>query len=355
MAGTIVKRYVGQKVNVVRWKPPVTHYGDTNTFVAGSWDDVENSVGVWRIPESEDDPVPVSSLPHQGDVTDIQYVTRDSFMVGSSTGAVRLCRHNAEDKVEAVSCWDKVHSFITGPAPCTSLACSGEQIASVGEDGKLVILNPNQKKPVRVLEGVGGCSLYAVMFVRTHEVLTSSMQGHLKLWDLRAPQQAKGLLFNPDQVAVCNLAGHPTQQHLVAAGGEDGTLALWDMRNTGHPFTIIAAHNGPICQVQFHPVAPEHLFTCGFDGQLLHWDASASAKPTHLSYKGPQDVSGGSVTVWLGSEVSRGATDTTCILQSPLPINSLDVEGATLIAGSDNEAIYVVGQVLKKRLDDMVY
>lgn len=155
MAGTIVKRYVGQKVNVVRWKPPVTHYGDTNTFVAGSWDDVENSVGVWRIPESEDDPVPVSSLPHQGDVTDIQYVTRDSFMVGSSTGAVRLCRHNAEDKVEAVSCWDKVHSFVTGPAPCTSLACSGEQIASVGEDGKLVILNPNQKKASQSIRGSG--------------------------------------------------------------------------------------------------------------------------------------------------------------------------------------------------------
>lgn len=53
------------------------------------------------------------------------------------------------------------------------------------------------------------------------------------------------LPYSFGQVAVCNLAGHPTQQHLVAAGGEDGTLALWDMRNTAHPFTIIAAHNGP--------------------------------------------------------------------------------------------------------------
>ncbi|KAG0716159.1 Nucleoporin Nup43 [Chionoecetes opilio] len=429
MAGTSIRKYVGQKVAVVRWKPPATHYGDTDTFLAGTWDDEEgtgeaddtvlpggvdaspcqqggqvtggdvqgeelrmwrytvgveartlqqkvfnslkrrsctrvrglteavqeNSVGVWRIPESEDDPVPVFHLPHQGDVSDIQYVTRDSFIVGSGLGSVRLCRHTAEDALETVHCWDKVHSFTTGPAPCTSLACSGEQIASVGEDGKLIILHPNQKKPTRVLEGVGGCSLYAVMFVRTHEVLTSSMQGHLKLWDLRASSPAKGLLFSPDQVAVCYLAGHPTQQHLVAAGGEDGTLALWDMRNTAHPFTIIAAHTGPICQVQFHPMAPEHLFTSGMDGQLLHWDASGSAKPIHMSHKAAQDVSGGSVTVWLGSEVSRGATDTTSILQSPLPINSLDVEGPTLIAGSDSEAIYVLSDVLKKRNDSMVY
>lgn len=40
MVGSSIKRYVGQKVNVVRWKPPATHYGDTDTFLAGSWDDV---------------------------------------------------------------------------------------------------------------------------------------------------------------------------------------------------------------------------------------------------------------------------------------------------------------------------
>lgn len=47
------------------------------------------------------------------------------------------------------------------------------------------------------------------------------------------------------QVGVYDLAGHPTQQHLVAAGGEDGALAIWDMRSTAQPFTIISAHCGP--------------------------------------------------------------------------------------------------------------
>lgn len=72
-------------------------------------------------------------------------------------------------------------------------------------------------------------------------------------------------------------------------------------------------------------------------------------------YNIPLILTGGSMTVWLSAEVSRGATDTSCILQSHLPINSVDVEGTTLIAGSDNEAIYVVHQVLKKSLEDMVY
>lgn len=38
---------------------------------------------------------------------------------------------------------------MAGAASCTSLATNGDQIASVGEDGKLVIINPNQELPTR--------------------------------------------------------------------------------------------------------------------------------------------------------------------------------------------------------------
>ncbi|XP_042212319.1 nucleoporin Nup43-like isoform X2 [Homarus americanus] len=285
---------------------------------------------------------------HSGNVNDIQYVTRDMFAAGSSTGGVKLYKHNNSNHIEEKMSWDRLHSFLGGAAPCTALATNGDQIASVGEDGKLVIINPNQKATNRTIESVGGCSVYAVVYVRASEVVTANMQGHLKLWDLRASQPAKATLLSPDQIAVCHLAGHPTQQHLVAAGGEDGALAIWDMRNTGQPFSIISAHNGPISEVKFHPGAPEHLFTCGLDGQLLHWDASASARPTHMSsFKSTRELPGGSVTVWLSSDVARGAIDTTCVIpQSPLPINSIDVEGTTLIAGSDNEAIFTVRKVM---------
>ena len=40
MSGSKVRRYVGQKVSVVRWRPPATHYGETDTFLAGSWNDL---------------------------------------------------------------------------------------------------------------------------------------------------------------------------------------------------------------------------------------------------------------------------------------------------------------------------
>ena len=62
------------------------------------------------------------------------------------------------------------------------------------------------------------------------------------------------------------------------------------MRSTSQPLTIITAHTGPVSQVQFHPTATEHLFTCGLDGQILHWDASSSAKSSTItSLRGSND------------------------------------------------------------------
>jgi len=35
---------------------------------------------------------------------------------------------------------------------------------------------------------------------------------------------------------------HPTQPHIVATGGLDGTLYLWDMRQEKYPITLLEAH-----------------------------------------------------------------------------------------------------------------
>ena len=44
--------------------------------------------------------------------------------------------------------------------------------------------------------------------------------------------------------------------------------------------------------------------------------------------------------------MARGDIDTTEITNSHLPLNSIDIEGSTLLAGSDLEAIFVVRNTL---------
>lgn len=94
-------------------------------------------------------------------------------------------------------------------------------------------------------DGESECSNNTVIFVKASEVLTGNMQGHLKLWDLRAQNALKTTMLSPDHVSVKYLSRHPTQQHVIAVAGEDGTLAIWDLRTVSQPLVLISAHTGP--------------------------------------------------------------------------------------------------------------
>lgn len=44
------------------------------------------------------------------------------------------------------------------------------------------------------------------------------------------------------QVGATCVTPHPTQRHLVLAGGEDGSLTIWDLRENTTPATLLLAH-----------------------------------------------------------------------------------------------------------------
>lgn len=46
-----------------------------------------------------------------------------------------------------------------------------------------------------------------------------------------------------ERVPIHCLDHHPTQPHVVATGGQDGTLCIWDMRQEKFPVTLLSAHS----------------------------------------------------------------------------------------------------------------
>uniref|UniRef100_A0A0B7A1P2 Uncharacterized protein n=2 Tax=Arion vulgaris TaxID=1028688 RepID=A0A0B7A1P2_9EUPU len=141
---------------------------------------------------------------------------------------------------------------------------------------------------------------------------------------------------------------HPGQAHIVATGGVDGMLTIWDLRQEQFPMTLLEAHTGPMWEVKFHPHNPNHLFTCSDDGSLWHWDGSAYSSdplPGFLTSKGkdPSAKSGGITSPWLSLETSRHKLDIASLLPNKsLPVNSLDIESSTLLCGTDSETIYSI-------------
>ena len=37
------------------------------------------------------------------------------------------------------------------------------------------------------------------------------------------------------------MSAHPAQSHILMAGGQDGVLAVWDLRSTQPPATLLSA------------------------------------------------------------------------------------------------------------------
>ncbi|EPY32388.1 periodic tryptophan protein 1 [Strigomonas culicis] len=94
------------------------------------------------------------------------------------------------------------------------------------------------------------------------------------LWQLAQPHRQGEVTFNCSR----QLPG------LLATGGKDGEIALWDARSAGGgaaPQKIVqrAYGTGAVLAVSFHPNAPHILGACGASGQPLVYTLMADVQP----------------------------------------------------------------------------
>uniref|UniRef100_M3ZVP8 Nucleoporin 43 n=1 Tax=Xiphophorus maculatus TaxID=8083 RepID=M3ZVP8_XIPMA len=338
-------KYVSQKISKTRWRPvSYSSLQQPDIFVTGSWDNEENKVSVWSIGNLgssgledgfEGDPQLICEQKHDGDVLDLQTMS--------------ICKH-----------WARAHRYPSDNAPSTGVACNSPEIVTVGEDGRIIVFRADQEGVVRVIENADSSTLHAVTYLRTTEVLTVNSIGQLKLWDLRQQSNSPSqiLSLSRDRVPLYCVDRHPNQQHIVATGGQDGMLCVWDVRQGNMPFSLMEAHSAEMWEVHFHPTNPDHLFTCSEDGSLLHWETSSPSempsflqggRNSNMTSRSAMAPAGGNqsiISAWLHGDSSKSRLETTHMLPSQtLSVNSLDVLGQCLVCGTDGEAIFVNRQV----------
>ncbi|KAJ8919107.1 hypothetical protein NQ315_012092 [Exocentrus adspersus] len=311
--------FVSEKINKVRWRPD--NFSHSHFFLTGSVDNDENHIKLWDFHENqeEDDVYPslISSYAYDGDVT--------------------------EAKVYIVSFVFKCRLFwMEKPPPCTALAVYENDVATVGEDGCINLLTAQSQKVVRKLEEADSCSIHCVIFVKHNEILTSNLRGQMKVWDLRSSKEEPSITFmlSGDQVTPTCLTYHPTQRHLIIAGDDLGALTTWDLRQNTYPVNVLNAHDGMISEIQFHPDHPDQLFSCSTSGELWHW----STKSKNLLSAGLENADS---NVWLAPDNVKDKLEVFTLM--PIlakPINTLDINTNKVICGCDNEAIYLINNVM---------
>ncbi|ESO85758.1 hypothetical protein LOTGIDRAFT_221179 [Lottia gigantea] len=353
-------KFVSQKISKIKWQPvPKQSLKVADTFVTGSWDDDVNKICLWKVNSGVQDenlqrdlePQKICEAAIEGDVTDLCYVAEDQLMVTSSTGSVCMFKHNNHTGLEFCSIWKGLHEMQGESVSCTCIGNRGDDmVATSGEDGRLIILNINQTKPVRIQDNADSCTINSLTFLTQSEILTVNSFGQLKIFDIRRDSDQPVNIFsvNEDNTPLHCVDKHPGQPHIVAAGGQDGMLTIWDIRKDKYPMTLLEAHSAAMWEVKFHPSNPDHLFTCSEDGSLWHWDGSAMNILTNLvafcwverMYTiAPMSES----SPWISVESSRHKLEINSLLPNKsLPVNSLDIQDSILLCGTDSETIYTV-------------
>ncbi|XP_067207554.1 nucleoporin Nup43 [Linepithema humile] len=343
MGENVQGTFVSEKISKIRWQHG--DFTEARNFLTGSWDNPVNKITHWTFRTNYDEepsPVVLSSYTFLGDVTELKFISKDFFVVSSSLGSVRLLQIEEEcAEFKEHMAWEFIHNFkTTDYASCTALSTFEQDIASAGEDGKLNLLTAAEKKPVRVIDA-DSCSIYCVDFLKHNEVLTGNSRGHMKIWDLRSNRDVPDTTFMlSDQVktAATSVTHHPTQRHIVVAGGGDGSLTAWDLRENTYPVLQLNAHTKAISEILFHQDRPDNIFTCSVSGELWHWNNAQSSKLKLDSTD----------THWLKQTISaNGKVNATSLCAAMhKPINSIDINRSTLLFGCDNEAMYIVKNVL---------
>ncbi|XP_063222599.1 nucleoporin Nup43 [Bacillus rossius redtenbacheri] len=342
--------FVGEKVFKVRWRPENIVGLDSQYFITGSWDFTENFLTVWKHSSDMDDPQQLSSIPHEGDVTELKFINDNACVASSSLGCVKLFSLDVTEENSAQlkehTTWEKLHSIrCMTECPCTGLACFEEDIVTISEDGTLALLTAKRAIPVQKIDNADAVSLSCICFLKHNQVLTGNRVGGMKIWDFAGASQAPAAMFSlsSGQVGASCVAHHPTQSHIVFCGGEDGSVTVWDLRQNTFPVNVLKAHDGTVTELQFHPERPVHMFTSSTSGEIWNWDMSnLTGRPAPL-----RSGLTGDENPWLGGDSVKHRLEIYSVMpRLHQPVNSFDLSGSKIVFSSDNEAIYVCKDVI---------
>jgi len=99
-------------------------------------------------------------------------------------------------------------------------------------------------------------------------------------WDSRTGDKAWNINVNSG-CAVRSLDFNPNKQYFLASGGDDGSVSVWDCRQTSQgPLSTARQHSHWVWSVRYNTFHDQLLLSAGSDSRvLLHSQASLSSEP----------------------------------------------------------------------------
>ncbi|XP_055374182.1 nucleoporin Nup43 isoform X2 [Condylostylus longicornis] len=330
--------YVSQKISKIRWIPEPL--GPPKKFITGSWDNAgKNAIKLWKLVknvyfknENEFVPKCADKFSVKEDITDVVIINSEKFLFSSDDGHVRLMHINdLKDDAQIIE-QEKSETLhknqFNKPSSCTGISVFDKSVASIGEDGRVNILNLNNLKKHYQLQQNDDSSLTALSFITLAELLVANRMEN----------------ENRSNIAT-SLCWHPTQKHIIFAGTEEGSITIWDLRQPNFPASYLSAHSSSITEINFDRSQHTKLYTTSENGEMWQWNQNSSLD-LQLSSTNLSDMS--EINPWLNGERTKSKINVTSVISGVgKAINSFDAVNSKIICGCDSEAIYHIDNILE--------
>jgi nuclear pore complex protein Nup43 len=348
--------FVSERINKIRFVEEEQQQLEPTNFLTAS-SEIKNNVKLWKLArnkyadefiENEYTPKVISKLTLDGEEsTGLEIIDHNNFAVSCGSSVFLIYINRDANIIRQNFKFSDIHSFkSTGSALCTGISVFGENISSIGEDGRINILSANSQKVVTTLENIDSVTPTAVCF-NYKQLITGNRMGILKTFDLRSAKRDPSSVFeisSQDQkkcYGVTSIIHHPTQNHIILCGSEEGSITVYDLRNPSFPASYLCSHNFAITELMFHPTQPDKLFSSSANGELWKWTQNMIQNITQ-DYDGNNQVD--SINSWLNGERAKNKISITTMLSGlRKSITSIDCsKQSRLICSSNNEAVYII-------------
>eukprot|EP01056_Protomagalhaensia_sp_Gyna25_P001619 Protomagalhaensia_sp_Gyna_25__1618@NODE_1836_length_1487_cov_4_763812_g1508_i0_p2_GENE_NODE_1836_length_1487_cov_4_763812_g1508_i0NODE_1836_length_1487_cov_4_763812_g1508_i0_p2_ORF_typecomplete_len193_score27_39WD40/PF00400_32/0_15WD40/PF00400_32/0_033WD40/PF00400_32/3_5e05WD40/PF00400_32/0_61ANAPC4_WD40/PF12894_7/4_5e06ANAPC4_WD40/PF12894_7/1e06ANAPC4_WD40/PF12894_7/0_014eIF2A/PF08662_11/0_00022eIF2A/PF08662_11/1_3e08Ge1_WD40/PF16529_5/31Ge1_WD40/PF16529_5/0_00019Ge1_WD40/PF16529_5/2_8WD40_like len=119
--------------------------------------------------------------------------------------------------------------------------------------------------------------------------------GNILIWDTRVADHSKAFfpaIREPHAQPFNGLSQNPYRPWLLASGGTDNDVSLWDIRTCSSAIARLGGHQDPVNNLVFCPNEEHYLASASIDCRTNIWDLREIGKeqPVEMAADGPPEL-----------------------------------------------------------------
>lgn len=224
-------------------------------------------------------------ITHEGEVNRARAMPQNNFMIAtkSPNSTVMVFDYSKHDSFPKDMICRPQHRCYGHSKEGYGLAWSPHTkgyLLSGSDDGTICLWDINNSgidvQPLQTKTGHGDNVVEDVDWHKHYAHLFGSVgdDSRLSLWDTRKDGWSHEAIENAHDGDVNCLSFNPFNEYLLATGGSDNVVNLWDLRNMKEKLHTFESHTNGVYQVCWSPFEETILASCSSDRRVNIWDVS---------------------------------------------------------------------------------